>query len=417
MTELKAPIAVQTAFADYELTSILGEGGAGRVYGGQDDVGNPIALKLLTNVNTDKRKRFKNETGFLTRNTHPNIVTVIDSGIGIDAKLKGPFYIMKRYSGSLREQMASHLAPAKVIGMFSQMLDGVEAAHMLGATHRDLKPENFLFDAANNRLAVADFGVASFTAQDLLTLVETLPQQRLANFYYAAPEQKTRGTAVDGRADIYALGLMLNELFTGQIPHGTNPTTIASVDPEFAFLDEIVATMLRQQPAERPSSIAELKQKIELQKELQLTRQRLDTIAHIVVREGDVTDPLAFDPPVLVGANWSDDVLTLTLDRGVNNNWTRAFYNMGNYSSVMGRGPETFQFHHDNNRLVSAAAAGHEVQRMVNNFKRWLIQTTQVLHQTLKSEAERSAHQERQRLEQARQREEAKMKVNSSIRI
>ncbi|WP_292625311.1 serine/threonine-protein kinase [Mesorhizobium sp.] len=411
---LKRQIAVQTTFGDYTLTETLGEGGAGRVYGGVDESGNAIALKLLINVTTDKRRRFRNETAFLAKNTHRNIVSVIDYGMGTDAHLKGPFYVMHRYTSSLRERMSPSVNPAQIVALFSQMLDGVEAAHMLGATHRDLKPENFLFDAGTGRLAVADFGIASFTSQELLTLVETSPQQRLANFNYAAPEQRRRGAAVDGRADIYALGLMLNELFTGEVPHGTNYKLIGDASAEYAFMDPIVAKMTTQNPDSRPSSIAVVKDLIEQNRQLELSRQRLSEIANTVVYEGEVTDPLAHEPPKLVGATWDDGLLRLTLDRPVHQKWVSALQNMGNYSSVMGHGPHTFQF---SGQMVTTSMPAHSVQHAVDHFKTWLPNTTKTLHYNLLAEAKRKASEERARLEQARQQEETRMKVNSAIRI
>lgn len=121
---------------------------------------------------------------------------------------------------------------------------------MRGIVHRDLKPENILVQG--DLLAVADFGTDSFTDDLILTRVETQPTQRLANFQYAAPEQRVPGK-VGVPADIYALGLMLNELFTGSVPHGTSYKTISSVAKDLGFLDPIVAEMIRQTPADRVS--------------------------------------------------------------------------------------------------------------------------------------------------------------------
>lgn len=84
--------------------------------------------------------------------------------------------------------------------------------------HRDLKPENILHDPIENRLVVSDFGIAHFTAELMHTLVETKLAERLANFHYAAPEQRRPGGLVDHRADIYALGLILKRTV-----HWTSP--------------------------------------------------------------------------------------------------------------------------------------------------------------------------------------------------
>jgi serine/threonine protein kinase len=96
-----------------------------------------------------------------------------------------------------------------VLPYFGQLLDGVEAAHLHKVIHRDLKPENVLYDAASDRLVIAAFGVARFEEETLYTLIETMPNTRLATFLYSAPEQRVRGGKVDQGADIYALGLIL----------------------------------------------------------------------------------------------------------------------------------------------------------------------------------------------------------------
>jgi len=158
VTKLSKPISFDTAFGIYLVDELLGEGGAGRVYGGTDLDGAPIALKVLApdRATADKRRRFKNETAFLARNKHQNIVTVIDQGIANSGSIVGPFYVMRRYEASLRNIMVGGIPPEKVLALFSQILDGVEAAHLQGVVHRDLKPENILHDAKSNTLAIAD---------------------------------------------------------------------------------------------------------------------------------------------------------------------------------------------------------------------------------------------------------------------
>jgi eukaryotic-like serine/threonine-protein kinase len=261
VTKLKKPISFETTFGTYVVDEILGEGGAGRVYGGVGPDSAAIALKVLApdRATADKRGRFKNEIAFLLRNKHRNIVTVIDHGIASSGEVVGPFYVMRRYHNNLRDIMRSGIPPERVLSLFSQISDGVEAAHLLGVVHRDLKPENILYDKESNSLAIADFGTARFTEDLMATTVETAPAQRLANFQYAAPEQRTPGRQVLATADIYALGLMLNEMFTGVVPQGTEYRLIGQVAKEQGFLDAMVASMLRQTPADRPASIAEIK--------------------------------------------------------------------------------------------------------------------------------------------------------------
>jgi serine/threonine protein kinase len=182
--------SVETAFCEYKLTELLGEGGAGKVFGGTDSDGANVAVKLLTNTTKDKRRRFKNEINFLQKNKHPNIVTVIDHGT---TQLNGaviPFYVMPRYDCSFMPTIGL-ASPEETLNLYMQILEGVEAAHLQNIVHRDLKPENILFNRQRNVLAIADFGIARFAPDLLVTGVKTSPDQRMENFRYAAPEQQS----------------------------------------------------------------------------------------------------------------------------------------------------------------------------------------------------------------------------------
>src|SRR5262249_34440454 len=144
--------------------------------------------------------------------------------------------------------------------------------------HRDLKPENILHDTKSDQLVVADFGIARFGEEELYTLVETAHNSRLANLQYAAPEQRNRGAAVDQKTDIKVLVVMLNEMFMQDIPQGTNYKTIASVAPEYAYLDDMVASMLEQFPANRPESIDHIKQQLIGRKNDFIMRQQINQL-------------------------------------------------------------------------------------------------------------------------------------------
>lgn len=413
MTKLRKQIAFETTFGTYVVDELLGEGGAGRVYGGVDGEQTAIAVKVLAadRATTDKRRRFKREIEFLGGNKHANIVSVIDNGLAPNGEI---FYVMPRYHGSLRDLMKAGIAPVDVLPLFSQILDGVEAAHLKGVIHRDLKPENILhFQKDHIVLAIADFGTARFT-EELVSTAQTAPGQRLANFQYAAPEQRTPSTPVTLTADIYALGLILNEMFTGAVPHGTSPRLIVSVAEEYKFLDEIVSKMLRQTPSDRPSSIFDVKGLIQRYESEAVSLQRLSKIDGTVINSSRVDDPLAEAPPKLTGVDWDGRTLTLILDRSVNREWIGALHNMGSFSSVLGKPPQAFTF---NGNQASIPAAEHEVQSIIDHFKTWLPAATLKLKATLEQQALRQEAQRRDQLRQEREAEEKRLRVLRNIRI
>ncbi len=416
MSKLRKKFSLETTFGVYVVDEVIGEGGAGRVYGGVGPDETPIALKILAEerATADKRRRFKNELSFLARNEHPNVVTVIDHGVARGGELEGPFYVMRRSQSSLRKLMDERISSAAVLPLFSHILDGVEAAHLKGVVHRDLKPENILYDGDSGTLAIADFGIARFTEDIVATLVKTDPKQRLANFQYAAPEQRTPRQSVGVPADLYALGLILNEMFTGVVPQGTEYQSISSVSEELAFLDEIVAKLLRQAPQERPGSVEELKGLIQRYRSEAVAVQRLSQIDATVIRADEIDDPLAHEPPRLVNAEWDGQQLTLILDREVSQEWIDALRNMGSHTSVMGKPPEAFTFR---GNQASIDAREDEVQSVIDYFKVWLPKATQMLKYRFEQAVVRQKAEREEELRREREAEERRIRVMRNIKI
>lgn len=244
----------ETAFNIYKTSFEIGRGGSGVVYEVSDEDLNVYALKLLEpdKITNEKRKRFKNEIHYCSKVSHPNIISVIDWGFCAANGVKHPFYVMPRYPMTLRDLIKKGIGFDKVLSYFLQLLSGLEMAHREGIWHRDLKPENILFAQDANQMVIADFGIAHFNKENLLTTVETNPNAKMANLQYAAPEQRKKGAKVDFRADIFSLGLILNEMFTGEVIHGTGYKKIKDVAPGHDFLDELVELMIMQSPDARP---------------------------------------------------------------------------------------------------------------------------------------------------------------------
>ncbi len=405
-----------TTFARFTSTRLLGEGGSGFVYEVKDDNEQRFAIKILKKqgITTEKRKRFKNEITFCQRSSHPNIISVIDFGVVLDDGVAVPFYVMPLYDSSLRNLINDGLKPKSIIQLFAQLLDGVEAAHLHNIVHRDLKPENILSKTSDATLALADFGIARFTEDELHTAVETRAQDRLANFQYAAPEQRVRGKQVDKRADIYAVGLILNEMFTHEIPQGTRYKTISSISPEYSYIDEIVDKMISQTPDERPSSIHDVKQLLKIRGADYVSEQQLSKLKSVVIPASEIDDPLVVNPIKIEDFEWDNGLLTLILSQPVNQMWRNALLNMGSYTSVMGRGPEIFSF--EGNR-AKVRSEERMVQDIVNYFKSWIPLATRRYEQDLQDERRRKEEQERQKIKMAIEAEEAKARLRKNIKL
>lgn len=238
---LKKGTTVGTITEEYTVVAKINQGGNGTVFRVIDSSGKPYALKAIDRKTTSKEKlkRFKNELAFCENNTHKNIIKIFDHGTYNKDGENIIFYLMPILPMTLRDKMNSGLKADEVLPIFLQLLEALKFAHSKNIWHRDIKPENILIDE-NGNVIVADFGIAHFCADELATSIETKKSDRLANFTYAAPEQRTKGMDIDGRADVFAAALILNEMFTGRVLAGTNYQTIGNVCPEHAYLDELI---------------------------------------------------------------------------------------------------------------------------------------------------------------------------------
>lgn len=253
-----------TPLETYTIGKQIGQGGSGIVFGAKDENGKPVAIKYIDpkRITGSRNTRFRNEIRFGQQIRHPNIVPVLDVGeIIIDGQAT-LFFVMPLYSTTLRDALTGDFSAEMALRIFTQILNGVEAAHSVRVWHRDLKPENILLSEDLEDVCVADFGIAHFESEDLYSAAETKSAERLANFRYAAPEQRDRDTTADHKSDLFALGLMLNEMLTGEVPQGTAYREIAQRHPTHAHLDEVVAEMIRQNPDDRPSSIDSVRHRL-----------------------------------------------------------------------------------------------------------------------------------------------------------
>lgn len=252
----------------YRVVQLIGHGGMGRVYEvEQIELGKRFVLKALHDkyaARSDLVARMRQEWQALGQLRHPGIVGVIDAGVNAGGI---PFYVMERLEGeTLRARLRreSRLTKDLAVHVAIEVLEALAAAHEIGVVHRDVKPAN-VFLLRSGGVKLLDFGIAKSLARgDTITARGvTVGTPR-----YMSPEQ-ARGEAVDGRADLYAVGLVLFEMLSGRGPfdgvadvngvflaHLTRPApplddAVAGVDPA---LVELVARLLAKSPGKRPSS-------------------------------------------------------------------------------------------------------------------------------------------------------------------
>jgi WD40 repeat protein/tRNA A-37 threonylcarbamoyl transferase component Bud32 len=217
---------------DYEILAVLGRGAQGTVYRGiQKSTKRQVAVKLLVGgalATRRQRHRFEREVELAAALRHPNIVTVFDSGVTGDGR---HFYVMELIAGDSLDQFLARvnaargqrLSIAETLQVFLKICSATEYAHQHGIIHRDLKPANILIDASNEP-RIVDFGLAKNTdAKDAaLTMVQTQAGEFAGTFAYASPEQtQAKPALIDTRTDVYALGVILYEMLTGELPYTT----------------------------------------------------------------------------------------------------------------------------------------------------------------------------------------------------
>jgi len=228
----------------YALEREIGRGGMGIVYLARDTVlERQVAIKVLRpeHATATAVERFLREARTLARLSHPHVVQVHDV-IEPDGL---PCIVMDHVEGpTLREvlQGGARLPVARVRAIAGQLLDALAHVHALGIVHRDLKPANIFLVADTAKLV--DFGIASRSEDETLTR----EGQRLGTDDYMAPEQRDSARTVDGRADLYSLGLVLLEALTGQRPTTMDTRTWRNVPRRWA---RVLERAMRADPVER----------------------------------------------------------------------------------------------------------------------------------------------------------------------
>jgi serine/threonine protein kinase len=261
-------------FGRYEILTELGRGAMGVVYKARDPkINRVVAVKTISlagqpaEEELDYRERFFREAEAAGRLSHPGIVTVFD--VGEEPETRAPYIVMEFVGGQSLDKLLSRgdhkLSVDAALQLTLELAEALDCAHAQGVVHRDLKPANILL-TEDGHAKIADFGVAKLNLAN-----QTLGGRVLGTPAYMSPEQ-LNGEAVDGRSDLFSLGVILYTVLTGYKPFQGNsaltvsfkvvnrdPIPATLLDTELPpGLDYIIARAMAKDPAERYQSGMEI---------------------------------------------------------------------------------------------------------------------------------------------------------------
>ena len=240
-------------FPGYEIQGLIATGGMGAVYGAvQKSLERAVAIKILPQEFTRDeafRAGFEAEAKAMARLNHPNLIGVYDFG-----EVAGMLYIIMEYVPGQSLHHSAHgiaIDPSEVIRLVTGICHGLAHAHQNGIIHRDIKPSNILLDL-NANPKIGDFGLARPADRQIQA-----GEEIFGTPHYTAPEVVAAPSAVDHRADIFSVGVLLHELLTGRLPADDHRTAsaISMCDPRF---DAIIRRATDLMPDRRYASALEI---------------------------------------------------------------------------------------------------------------------------------------------------------------
>lgn len=246
----------------YKFIQFIERGGMGAVYKAvQKSLNRTVAVKLLPQVHRNKEsfaERFKREAHALAQLNHPHIIAVHDFGETPDGQM---YYAMEFVSGMDLQHLLKRAPPEprQILTIITQVCEALQFAHEHGIVHRDIKPANILVDERGN-VKVADFGLAKVMGQQAVDYTAT--GMTIGTPDYIAPEALDQSKSIDHRADIYSLGVMIYELFTGHVPKGVwEPPSVRSGADK--GIDAVVSKAMQNNPEKRYQHVRDMTQVLE----------------------------------------------------------------------------------------------------------------------------------------------------------
>jgi tRNA A-37 threonylcarbamoyl transferase component Bud32 len=254
--------ALNELIPGYKFLEFIEQGGMGAVYKAvQKSLNRTVAVKLLPQVHRNKEtfaERFKREAHALAQLNHPHIIAVHDFGETPDGQM---YYVMEYVSGMDLQHLLKRAPPEprQILRIITQVCEALQFAHEHGIVHRDIKPANILIDERGN-VKVADFGLAKVVGPQSVDYTAT--GMTLGTPDYIAPEALDQSKNIDHRADIYSLGVMIYELFTGHVPKGVwEPPSIRSGADK--GIDAVVSKAMQNNPEKRYQHVRDMTQVLE----------------------------------------------------------------------------------------------------------------------------------------------------------
>ncbi|MHB1485745.1 MAG: serine/threonine-protein kinase [Saccharofermentanales bacterium] len=413
---LKKGTKLFATFDEYTIIEQIGQGGNGTVFKAKNSDNEIIAIKAFdkNNESLKKRKRFKNEINFCQKFKHENMINVYEYGTYIDSDVDIIFYSMPYYPDTLRKLMDIGILHNEILPIFLKILYGLEYAHKQKVWHRDIKPENILVNG--HEIVIVDFGIAHFNAEQIVTSIQTIGNEKLANYKYAAPEQRIKNAIIDGKADIFALGLILNEMFTGQIIAGAKPKIINDIDTEYSYLDDLVDEMICQNPNDRIPSIEKVILELKILIDKKKDSDELIQLMNTKIIEAQKNDEMLV--PELKDIKYEENNLILIINSSVPPEWINIFQN-GAFSHHYMIDFNTNNYKIESKGIFNVLYRNHDeniIRDVIRHFKEWLpIVTDEYNRLILSNKKAAQQKQEKQRCEEIAQKEK-EMRIKEKLK-
>ncbi len=303
----------------YQVTERIGAGGMAVVYGAtQLNVDRPVAIKVLGSgsaADDEVVQRFQNEARVIARLRHPNVLKLHDVGTLEDGRL---YIVTELLHGAPLDRLVHDraLTPQQVVRLMQPVAEALAEAHNAGVIHRDLKPANLYLERAGDveLIKVLDFGIAKLGGQVRVTASGSI----FGTPRYMSPEQ-AEARELDGRSDIYSLGVVLFECFCGRAPfEGDSPAKlliqhVSELPPPLAelspqplppALEALVEEMLAKDRADRPPTMLAVRDRLRAIDD-ELRRNGMPTPPRALTpSEGSTPVPLLEAPETTVDARW-----------------------------------------------------------------------------------------------------------------